>query len=69
MAKSLCRYIMPKSRIQSNVANMSFNTIRENKVLAKISEFTVVFFIYSMKYPTSQINFSEYHVSLNSFFQ
>ena len=32
---------MPKSRI-SYVANMSFNTIRENKILAKISEFTVL---------------------------
>ena len=30
---------MPKSRI-SNVANMPFNVIRENKILAKISEFT-----------------------------
>ena len=30
---------MPKSRI-FNVANMSFNAIRENKILAKISEFT-----------------------------
>ena len=25
-----------------NIANMSFNTIRENKILAKISDFTVV---------------------------
>ena len=33
-------YIMPKSRI-SNVANMSLNAIRDNKDLAKISEFTV----------------------------
>ena len=32
---------MPKSRI-SNVANIRFNAIRENKILAKISEFTVV---------------------------
>ena len=31
---------MPKSRI-SNVANMSFNSIHENKILAKIYEFTV----------------------------
>ena len=31
---------MPKSRI-SNVTNMSFNAIHENKILAKISEFTV----------------------------
>ena len=31
---------MPWSRIL-NVANMSFNAIRENKILTKISEFTV----------------------------
>ena len=31
---------MQNSRIY-NVANMSFNVIRENKILAKISEFTV----------------------------
>ena len=31
---------MPKSPI-SEVANMSFNAIRENKILAKISEFIV----------------------------
>ena len=30
---------MHKLRI-SNVANMSFNAIRENKILAKISQFT-----------------------------
>ena len=32
---------MPKLRI-SNTENMSFNAIRENKILAKISEFTVI---------------------------
>ena len=32
---------MPKSRI-FYVANMSFNDFRENIILAKISEFTVV---------------------------
>ena len=32
---------MSKSRIL-NVANVSFNGIRENKILAKISEFTVL---------------------------
>ena len=32
---------MPFSRI-FNVANMSFNAIRKNKILAKISEFTVL---------------------------
>ena len=31
---------MSKSRIL-NVANMSFNAFRENKVIAKISKFTV----------------------------
>ena len=31
---------MPKSRFL-NVANMSFNAIHENKIRAKISEFTV----------------------------
>ena len=36
-------YIMPKSRI-SNVANMSFNAIRKNKILAKIFEFTILGF-------------------------
>ena len=32
---------MPKLEIL-NVANMSYNAIRENKILAKISEFTVL---------------------------
>ena len=32
---------MPKSRI-FNVANMSFKALRKNKILAKISEFTVL---------------------------
>ena len=31
---------MPKSRVL-NVPNMSFNVIRENKISAKISEYTV----------------------------
>ena len=31
---------MPKLRI-FNVANMSFNALRENKIIAKNSEFTV----------------------------
>ena len=34
---------MPKSQM-FDVANMSFNAIRENKILAKISEFTVASF-------------------------
>ena len=41
------RYIMPKSRI-SNVANMPFNAIRENKILAKISGFTVMHSVISL---------------------
>ena len=32
---------MPSPQI-FKVTNMSFNTIRENKILAKISEFTVI---------------------------
>ena len=35
---------MPKSR-NAYVANMHFNAIRENKILAKISEFTVVLIV------------------------
>ena len=38
MALSLCRLLMLKSL---KVANVSLNTIHENKILAKISEFTV----------------------------
>ena len=34
---------MPKSRI-FNAANMPFNAIRENKILANISEFTVFWY-------------------------
>ena len=44
MAKSLCRLvILVNHALVTNfdVANMSFNAIRENKVLAKISGFTV----------------------------
>ena len=40
---------MPLSLI-FNAANMSFNAIRENKILAKISGFTVVF-----RYPSSDL--------------
>ena len=45
MAKSLCRLLIFVSHAvvaNFNVANMSFNAIRENKILAKISEFTVI---------------------------
>ena len=35
---------MPKSR-SLNVTNMSLNAIRENKILAKISEFRVIFLL------------------------
>ena len=44
MAKSLCRLvILVNHALVTNfdVANMSFNVIRENKVLAKISGLTV----------------------------
>ena len=45
MAKLLCHLLMKVNHVMiANfyVANMSFNAIRENKILAKISEFTVV---------------------------
>ena len=44
MAKSLSRALMKVNHVQVanfKLANMSFNAIRENKILAKISEFTV----------------------------
>ena len=44
MAKLLCHLLMKVNHVMiANfyVANMSFNAIRENKILAKISEFTV----------------------------
>ena len=44
MAKSLCRLvILVNHALVTNfdVANMYFNAIRENKVIAKISGFTV----------------------------
>ena len=45
MAMSLSRLLMYLNHAlvaNFNVANMSFNAIRENKIIAKISEFTVV---------------------------
>ena len=45
MAKSRCHLLMKVNHVivaNFNVANMTFNAIRENKILAKISEFTVV---------------------------
>ena len=44
MAKLFCHLLMKVNLvIVANflVANMSFNAVRENKILAKISEFTV----------------------------
>ena len=44
MPKSFCRLLMEVNHAYVaifNVAYMSFNAIRENKILAKISEFTV----------------------------
>ena len=44
MAKSLCHLLMKVNYVlvaNCYDANMSFNTIRENKILAKTSEFLV----------------------------
>ena len=44
MAKSLCHLLMKVNHVNGlnfYVANISVNTIRENKILTKISEFTV----------------------------
>ena len=44
MAKSFCRLLIQVNHAYDgifNVANVSFNAIRKNKILAKISEFTV----------------------------
>ena len=51
---------MPKLQV-FNIANMSFNAIRENKILAKISRFTVPF---NKEKPFSLIEQS-YHTHLN----
>ena len=45
MAKALCRLLLQVNHAEVanfNVANMSFNAFRENIILAKISEFTVL---------------------------
>ena len=45
MAKSLCLLLNSVNHAlvaNFNVANMYLNAIRENKILAKISEFTVI---------------------------
>ena len=45
MAKSLCCLLMEVNHVlivNFNVTNMSFDAIRENEILTKISEFTVV---------------------------
>ena len=44
MAETLCPLLMQVNHAQSpisNLANVSFNAIRENKILTKISEFTL----------------------------
>ena len=44
MVNSLCLLLIQVNHAliaDFNVTNMSFNAIRENKILAKISEFTV----------------------------
>ena len=43
MAKTFCRLLLQVNQAYVaifNVANMSFNAIRKNKILAQISEFT-----------------------------
>ena len=45
MARSLCHLLMKVNYVivaNFYVTNMSFNAIRENKIISKISEFTVV---------------------------
>ena len=45
MAKSFCTLLIQVNHVYVtifNVANMSLNAIHENKILAKISKFTVV---------------------------
>ena len=57
-------YIMPKSRI-SNVANMYFNASRENKILAKISEFTVFKLFYTLA-ATCRVAFRPFDILLQN---
>ena len=50
---------MPKLQI-FNVAKMFFNAIRENKILEKISEFTVLVALYvKLKINTSKTNLEQ----------
>ena len=52
---------MPKAQI-FNVANMSFKAIRENKILTKISEFTVpVFSVQFIKGHRLQFSYNILH--------
>ena len=47
MVKSLCHLLMKVNHVivaNFYIANMSFNAIHENKIQAKISEFTVFVF-------------------------
>ena len=50
MAKSLChlpiQVKMPKSQM-FNIANMSFNAIHKNKIVAKIFELTVTIYVFN----------------------
>ena len=63
MAKSLCRlliYVYHTKVTNFYVANMSFNAIRENKILAKISEFTVANFVIIIYMPYFWFDFVTY---------
>ena len=63
MPKSLCRlpiYVNHALVANFGVTNMSFNAIRENKILAKISGFTVI----TSQYYDFTVGISFYIVSL-----
>ena len=49
MSRSLCRLLLYVNHVlfaYFNIAKMSFNDIRENKILAKIYEFTVFYLLH-----------------------
>ena len=49
---------MHKSRF-FNVANMSFNAIRENKILAKISEFTAYLILRNPQHKYIEVTYTQ----------
>ena len=65
MAKSLCRLLMKVTHVIVAIcydANMSFNTIRENNILAKISELTVAIFPFCLVLPYTEAIFKRKEV-------